>query len=238
MEASTGLSIYRSEERGFADHGWLKSRHSFSFADFRDPAWMGFRALRVINEDRVEPSGGFPEHPHHDMEIFSYVVDGQLAHRDSLGNQRTLVPGEIQVMSAGTGVTHSEFNPSPDRPVHFLQIWIVPKALGLSPRYSEWRCAPDVSELKRLAISADGRGNSARIASDADIWELALPPGESTSHQLASGRGLWLQVIRGEIRINGQQLSAGDAAFTENPAEFSIMAGDASALALLFDLGS
>src|SRR3954464_1993575 len=159
--AATELTIRRASERGHADHGWLNSYHTFSFADYYDPAHVGFRSLRVINDDRVAPGKGFGEHPHRDMEIFSYVLEGTLAHRDSLGNGRELKPGQIQLMSAGKGVTHSEFNPSPKEPAHFLQIWIEPRARGLAPSYTEWHPkAQHEGAGKVLVISPDGREDS------------------------------------------------------------------------------
>lgn len=237
MKTNTDLSIHRSDERGHVDHGWLDSRFSFSFADYYDPAHMGFRTLRVINDDRVAPGGGFPTHPHRDMEIFSYVLTGELAHRDSMGNSKVIRPGQIQVMSAGSGVTHSEFNPSATEPAHLLQIWIIPNQRGLKPRYTEWTPtdAQDAS-AKVLVISPDGRDGSASIAQDADIWRLKLQPGESSSHTLAPGRGLWLQLIRGKAELNGAGIFPGDAASSERPGEFILTAGDEAVEALLFDL--
>lgn len=237
MKTTSRLKIRRSEERGHARHGWLDSRHTFSFADYYDPAHMGFRSLRVINDDRIAPLGGFPTHPHRDMEIFSYVVEGRLAHKDSMGNERVLHPGEIQLMSAGTGVQHSEYNPSSGETVHLLQIWILPRERGLTPRYTEWK--PDASQdaSKVLVISADGRDGSATIAQDADVWRVRLAPGEHLTHELAPGRGLWLQIIHGSPTVNVDALSPGDAAFTEDPGETELIAGDEPVEALLFDLG-
>jgi quercetin 2,3-dioxygenase len=230
------ITIRPSNTRGHADHGWLDSRHTFSFAEYYDPAQMGFRSLRVINEDRVAPGGGFPMHPHRDMEIFSYVLEGALQHKDSMGNGRVLGPGEVQLMGAGTGVLHSEYNPSDREPAHFLQIWIQPRQKGLAPRYTEWKPAPgrDAS-AKTLVISPDGRENSATIAQDAEIYRLRLKSGESVSHALKTGRAAWLQVMRGEVTINGKSLEAGDAAAVE--AELAVtVAAIRDAEALLFDL--
>jgi hypothetical protein len=230
------INIRKSNERGHADHGWLDSRHTFSFADYYDPKHMGFRNLRVINEDRVAPGGGFPTHPHRDMEIFSYVLSGALEHKDSLGNGRTLRAGQVQLMSTGRGVMHSEYNPSRQEPAHFLQIWIQPERRGLEPRYTEWepndaqRQAPKV-----LVISRDGREHSATIAADSDVYRLLLAKGESVSHELKSGRGLWLQVARGSVTLDGTQLTAGDAASLEDAGTHTITADEASE-ALLFDL--
>jgi redox-sensitive bicupin YhaK (pirin superfamily) len=171
----TTLTIRRANERGHADHGWLNSYHTFSFADYYDPAHMGFRSLRVINDDRVAPGQGFGTHPHRDMEIFSYVLEGALQHKDSMGNGSVLKPGQIQLMSAGRGVTHSEFNSSRDEPLHFLQIWIQPRERGLAPSYTEWRPNPaQANAPKVLVISPDGREGSATIHQDAEIYRIRL----------------------------------------------------------------
>lgn len=224
-------------ERGHADHGWLNSYHTFSFADYHDPAHMGFRTLRVINDDRVAPGQGFGAHPHRDMEIFSYVLEGALAHKDSLGNGRVLKPGEIQLMSAGTGVTHSEFNPSADALTHFLQVWILPRERGLKPGYTEWHPTAEQAAMpKVLVISPDGRDRSAVIHQDAFIHRLRLSPGQTASHDLAPGRGLWLQVASGELRVNGEPLAAGDGISTESPGVLTFSASQPGE-ALLFDLG-
>lgn len=237
MKIAPAISIRRSDERGRANHGWLESQHSFSFADYYDPAHTGFRSLRVINQDRVAPGGGFPTHPHRDMEIFSYVLDGELAHRDSMGNQRVLRPGEIQLMSAGSGVTHSEFNPSSSRPLHFLQIWIQPDTRGLEPSYTEWQPRPDDEDrAKVLLISPDGRDGSARIHQDAFVHRLRIPAGDPVGHELAAGRGLWLQLITGSIETAGVVLDAGDALSSESPGRHEFRAGGDGAEALLFDL--
>lgn len=230
------LTLRKSTDRGLANHGWLQSRHTFSFADYYDPAHMGFRSLRVINEDRVQGGGGFPTHPHRDMEIFSYVVSGTLAHKDSLGNSRSLTPGQIQVMSAGRGVTHSEFNPSSTDPLHFLQIWIKPHTLGLPPSYTEWH--PHTSgeiDNKALVISPDGREGSATIAQDAFVYRIKLSPGETFSHDLGNERGLWLQLIHGRLSTPGISLEPGDALSTETPGNYVFSCED-SAEGLLFDL--
>lgn len=235
--ADNAFTIRRAAERGRSDLGWLKSAHTFSFGDYYDPAHMGFRTLRVINDDRVAPGQGFDTHPHRDMEIFSYVLEGALAHKDSMGNSRTLLPGQIQLMSAGRGVTHSEFNPSTDEPTHFLQIWIQPRERGLSPRYTEWRPDPKLStDAKVLLISPDGRDGSATIAQEARIFRLRLDEGRTVDHTLAEGRGLWLQVIQGELAIGNTTLLAGDGASTEMPGTQNIKALKPSE-ALLFDLG-
>ena len=228
------ITIRRSHERGHADHGWLKSQHTFSFADYYDPAHMGFRSLRVINEDRIAPGMGFGTHPHRDMEIFSYVLDGALQHKDSMGNGSVLRPSQIQLMSAGTGVTHSEFNPDRKAPGHFLQIWIQPSKHGIAPSYTEWHPAGE-SAAKVLVISPDGRDRSATIHQDAAVWRIQLQPGESTTHELADGRGAWVQVMRGALTMGDAKLAAGDAASTETPGTFTLTATEATE-ALLFDL--
>lgn len=229
------LKIRRSGERGQASHGWLESRHTFSFAGYHDPAHMGFRSLRVINDDRVAPGGGFPTHPHRDMEIFSYVLEGRLAHQDSMGNKRELKPGEIQLMRAGSGVTHSEFNPSRTDEARFLQIWIMPSARGLPPAYSEWT-PPSAPSPKTLVISPDGRDGSAQIAQDAFVHLIRAEAASGISHDLAAGRGIWLHVIRGAATLAGVTLLPGDAASPEEPSTLEIHAGPDGLEALLFDL--
>jgi redox-sensitive bicupin YhaK (pirin superfamily) len=229
------LKIRRAGERGHANHGWLDSYHTFSFANYYDPAHTGFRALRVINDDRIAPGGGFPTHPHRDMEIFSYVLAGRLAHRDSMGNQRELKPGEIQLMRAGRGITHSEFNPSATEETRLLQIWITPAQRGLEPAYTEWTPAATAAP-KTLVISPDGRDGSARIAQDAAVYLLRADGAMILHHDLAAGRGIWLHVIRGTAAIAGTLLHPGDAAALEEPARVEIQAGPDGLEALLFDL--
>lgn len=229
--------VRKSLDRGHANHGWLDSYHTFSFADYYDPQHMGFRSLRVINQDRVAAGGGFPAHPHRNMEIFSYVVEGQLEHHDSMGNGRILSPGQVQLMSAGLGVIHSEFNPSKTSDARFLQIWITPRENGLTPSYTEWHPQPGSDhEKKVLLISADGRDDSALIHQDADVYRIRLKAGEALSHDLAKDRGLWLQVIRGELAVHGECLRDGDAVHAESDGPFTIHA-TANSEALLFDLG-
>lgn len=229
-------NIRKSSDRGRANHGWLDSHHTFSFAEYYDPQHMGFRSLRVINEDRVAPGGGFPTHPHRDMEIFSYVVGGALEHKDSMGNGRQLTPGQIQLMSAGSGFAHSEFNPSRTEPAHFLQIWIKPHSHGLVPSYTEWHPSADSEgKAKVLVISPDGRENSATIHQDADIYRVRLKAGESLEHELKAGRGLWLQIISGKIEADGGSLENGDAISTETAGTFRITATEDTE-AILFDL--
>jgi quercetin 2,3-dioxygenase len=230
------LTIRPSDARGRARFGWLDSRHSFSFGEYYDPSHMGFRSLRVINEDRVAPKGGFPPHSHRDMEIISYVLDGALEHKDSLGTGAVIRPGEVQRMTAGTGITHSEYNPSKDEGVHFLQIWIMPERKGLVPGY-EQRAYPAAERKGRLKLvgSRDGREGSVTVHQDVALYAGLLERSERASHTLAPGRHGWLQVARGEVTVNGQRLHAGDgAAITEEP-EVAIVADEAAEV-LLFDL--
>jgi quercetin 2,3-dioxygenase len=237
MKTNTSqFTVRRSNERGHANHGWLDSYHTFSFADYYDPAHMGFRSLRVINQDQVAPAAGFPTHPHRDMEIFSYVVSGAIAHKDSMGNGRELLPGQIQLMSAGSGVTHSEFNPSQTDPLHLLQIWILPEFRGLPPSYTEWHPNPESDDKpKVLVISPDGRDDSAVIHQDAYVYRVRMKAGETINHDTASGRGLWLQVIKGDIAFGEIRLAAGDALSTETSDSIDFTAATDSE-ALLFDL--
>ena len=230
------ITIRRANERGVGDHGWLDSRFTFSFADYHDPRHMGFRDLRVINDDRVAPGRGFGMHPHSDMEIFSYVLEGTLEHKDSMGNGRQLQRGEIQLMSAGSGISHSEFNPSPEEGLHFLQIWIKPRQKGIEPRYTEWRPSVEQRDApKVLVISPDGREDSAVIAQDTEIYRIRLKPGETVNHDLAAGRALWLQIAEGSIELNGLDLNEGDGASTEKSGRLTLKALK-PAEALLFDL--
>jgi redox-sensitive bicupin YhaK (pirin superfamily) len=234
--AASEITVRRSSERGLADHGWLRSRHTFSFADYYDPSLMGFRSLRVINDDVVAAGRGFPEHPHRDMEIFSYVLEGALAHRDSLGNERILTPGQIQLMSAGTGVRHSEFNPSATESTHFLQIWIQPRENGLKPSYTEWHPSPwHADDPKVLVISPDGRDGSAGIQQDAEIYRILLEPGQSIQHEVREGRGIWLHIAEGSLVLNGTTLETGDAAATEVSGTLTLTANSRTN-ALFFDL--
>ncbi len=230
------ITLRRSADRGLADFGWLKSLHTFSFGEYYDTRFMGFRSLRVINEDRVAGGGGFPAHPHRDMEIFSYVLEGQLEHRDSMGNGRVLKPGQIQLMSAGRGVTHSEYNPNEKEPVHFLQIWIQPHDRGLTPSYTEWHPKPERdNDAKVLVISPDGRDESATIHQDAYVYRIRLKAGQAISHELISGRGLWLQVMRGAGTLDGTRLETGDGASSVAPGQHELRATE-DMEALLFDL--
>jgi redox-sensitive bicupin YhaK (pirin superfamily) len=223
--------------RGESRTGWLDSRHTFSFASYRDPAQMGFRSLRVINEDRVIPGAGFPSHSHRDMEIVSYVLEGALAHNDSLGNGTVIRPGEVQRMSAGTGIVHSEFNASKTEPVHFLQIWIVPNQVRLSPSY-EQKAFP-VKERRnqlRLAVAPDGRHGAVTVHQDARLFIANLESGECVMHEVDPSRGIWLQVARGIVALNGTEMREGDGAAVEDEPTIVIEAGTDSEV-LLLDLG-
>ena len=230
------VKIRHAQDRGHADHGWLDTHHTFSFADYYDPKQMGFRTLRVINDDRVAPGQGFGTHGHRDMEIFSYVLEGALEHKDSMGNGRVLKPGQIQLISAGRGITHSEFNPSDKVLTHFLQIWIEPREQGLTPSYTEWHPqARHAEEAKVLVISPDGRHGSATIHQDADIYRIRLAAGETLSHDLKPGRAAWLQIAAGALTFNGVALATGDGASSEQPGKLTLAATE-STEAILFDL--
>jgi quercetin 2,3-dioxygenase len=230
------ISIRRAAERGHFDHGWLNTYHTFSFADYHDPAHMGFRSLRVLNDDRVSPGQGFGEHRHRDMEIVSYVLEGALAHKDSMGNSGVIRPGDVQKMSAGTGVQHSEFNGSRTEPVHFLQIWIVPEVRGIAPAYEQKTFPPDTRRGKlRLIGSRDGRDGSVTIRQDVDAFASVLEDGQSVRHALAPGRHAWLHVAEGELELNGNRLAEGDGAAVSSESELTIAGKGAEFL--LFDLG-
>ena len=230
------MTIRRAEERGRTDWGWLNSRHSFSFGDYRDDAHMGFGALRVINDDRVAPGEGFGTHGHSDMEILSYVLEGGLAHKDSMGTGSVIRPGEIQMMRAGTGVTHSEYNASKTEPVHFLQIWIVPDQRGLAPAYAQ---KPIDRETARrgfvLLASHDGRDASLQISQDVALWLTLLENGDRRELALAPGRHAWVHVARGKVDLDGDSLSEGDGAAVSGPASVRL-AGKGPAEVLVFDL--
>lgn len=231
------ITLRPGHERGSAERGWLDSRFTFSFGEYDDPAHVGFRSLRVMNEDIVSPGMGFGMHPHRDMEILTYVIAGRLAHHDSMGNGSEIVAGQLQSMSAGSGLVHSEKNPSQSEPAHFLQIWIEPREKGGAPRYAEWLPPADGEILpQRLLASPDGRDGSAPIAQDVFLYLLRLQPGARIDHPLASGRGAWLQVIRGEVQLEDDALlSAGDGASVEKSAHVHI-AATTPVEALLFDL--
>ena len=230
------ITLRHSADRGYADHGWLKSRHSFSFADYHDPGHMGFGNLRVINEDRIAPGTGFGTHGHRDMEIVSYVLDGALEHKDSMGNGSVIRPGDVQRMSAGRGVMHSEFNHSKEALVHFLQIWILPERDGLPASY-EQRHFPDAERTGRMRLlaSPDGRDGSVVVHQDVTLHAALLAPGAKVRHALAPGRHAWVQVVRGAITANGAALAAGDGAALSGEAEVAIAARETADL-LVFDL--
>lgn len=221
------IVIRKSQDRGHASHGWLDSYHSFSFADYHDPQWMGFRSLRVINEDRVAPAQGFGSHPHRDMEIITYVLSGQLKHKDSMGNEGVIKPGEVQKMSAGTGIVHSEFNASSQEEVHLLQIWILPDTNGLKPAY-EQHLLPDDQQnsLVNLPVS---------IHQDAKVFRGRLSKGHELVHKINKGRGVWVQMITGSLSINANPLEEGDAVFVENEEKLQLISKSKSEF-LLFDL--
>jgi redox-sensitive bicupin YhaK (pirin superfamily) len=230
------ITVRPSRERGHAQHGWLDSRHTFSFADYHDPRHMGFRALRVINEDRVSPGQGFGTHPHRDMEIISYVLEGGLEHKDSLGTGSVIRPGDVQRMSAGTGVLHSEFNASSTAPVHFLQIWIVPEARGLSPSYEQKSFAPEERANRlRLVAGRDGREGALTVHQDVSLYAGLLDAGTTLTHPLGPGRHAWVQVARGAVDLGGRPLAAGDGAALSDEPGLSLRATEPAEL-LVFDL--
>ncbi|OLB48283.1 MAG: quercetin 2,3-dioxygenase [Candidatus Rokubacteria bacterium 13_2_20CM_2_70_11] len=230
------ISVRRADERGHADHGWLDTRHTFSFADYHDPKFVGFRGLRVINEDRVQPGQGFPPHGHRDMEIVSYVLAGALEHKDSMGTGSVIRPGDVQRMSAGTGVRHSEYNHSKDEPVHFLQVWILPERRGLEPGY-EQRHFSDADKRAglRLIASREGTDGSVTIHADAKIYAAVVEQGQRLRHALAEHRHAWLQVARGAITLNDRPLVHGDGAAVSGEPALTI-AGAERAEVLVFDL--
>ncbi|MBL8515705.1 MAG: pirin family protein [Betaproteobacteria bacterium] len=230
------MEIRKSHERGHANHGWLNSFHSFSFADYYDVKHMGFGPLRVINEDRVKPGMGFGTHGHRDMEIISYVLDGALEHKDSMGNGSVLRPGAVQRMSAGTGVMHSEYNPSPENPVHFLQIWIQPDVSGIAPSYEEKFFASDEKRgVLKLVASPDGRDGSVRIHQGAFMYATLLDGTDRVEHTLAAGRLAYVHVVRGKVTVAGQPLATGDALKLSGPVTLAFESADAAEV-LLFDL--
>ncbi len=230
------ISIRKSHERGHANHGWLDSRHTFSFADYFDPAHVGYSVLRVINEDRVVAGAGFPTHGHRDMEIVSYVLEGGLKHQDSLGNGSVIRPGDVQRMSAGTGVRHSEFNASDREPVHFLQVWILPESNGISPGYEQKHFPPEsLANTLRLIASPDGRDGSVTVRQDVRLYATRLDTTAALTHQLAAGRCAYVHVARGELAVNGAPLAAGDGARIRNETVIKLNQANA-AEALLFDL--
>jgi redox-sensitive bicupin YhaK (pirin superfamily) len=229
------MTIRRASERGQANHGWLKSYFTFSFADYHEPRFRGFRSLRVINDDTVLPGGGFDMHPHRDMEIITVVLSGALEHKDSMGNGRIIRPGEVQYMAAGTGILHSEFNPSPSEPVHLLQIWILPDKKGAPPAYAEKSFQQAPAGRLNLIASKSGRDGSIPINQDADLFIVKFSGGETVAHSLRANRHAWLHVAEGELQINGQPLAAGDGVAVSDEKNFQLTASK-PAQALLFDL--
>ena len=230
------LELRRADDRGYADHGWLRSFHSFSFADYHDPEHMGFGTLRVINEDRIQPGTGFGTHGHRDMEIISYVLEGALAHKDSMGNGSAIVPGDVQRMSAGKGVLHSEYNHAKDGITHFLQIWIEPNATGIDPSYEQkhFDAASRRGRL-RLVASPDGRDGSVRIRQDAFLYAALIDGADRVVHGIAPGRRAYVHVARGSVTANGQPLAAGDALKAADVQEI-VLEKPEGAEVLLFDL--
>ena len=230
------IRIRRAEDRGHAHHGWLETWHTFSFADYQDPAHIRFQSLRVMNEDIVAPGRGFGTHPHHDMEIVTYVLKGAMQHKDSMGHGEILRPGEFQRMSAGTGITHSEFNPSADAPVHLYQIWLLPERKGISPSYEQKRFAEDERHNRlRLVASRDAAEGSLRIHQDARIYLASIDGGCSVQHNLRPERHAWLQVLQGAVTLNGQSLSTSDGAAVSEEHALEIVA-TTPAEVMLFDL--
>ncbi len=230
------LTIRRSNERGGGDYGWLNTRHTFSFDQYYDPQWMGFRSLRVINEDVVAPGSGFPTHPHRDMEIITYVLSGKLEHQDSLGTGSIILPGDGQRMTAGSGIRHSEFNPSTKESVHLLQIWILPERRGIEPSYEQKSFVEAEKRGKlRLIASRDGEDGSVRINQDAKLFVSLLGPGEIVTHTLEKNRHAWVQIAKGEVEINGEKLQQGDGVAISNEAKLSIT-GTKDSEVLVFDM--
>jgi len=230
------LTLRKSMDRGHAEHGWLASFHTFSFADYHDRQQMGWGALRVINDDTVQPGHGFPTHSHRDMEIISYVLEGELEHKDSTGTGEVIRPGDVQVMSAGTGVRHSEFNPSREHPVHFLQIWIVAKFTGTRASYQQKFFDPSEKRGRlRLLVSQDGRDGSLGIGQDADLYAALLDGDEQVQHEIARGRRAYVHVARGEVVLNGQRLGTGDGVRIEDEPKLTLSEGKGAEI-LLFDL--
>ena len=230
------ITLRKAKERGHANHGWLDSYHTFSFASYYDPNYMGFRSLRVINEDRVHPTKGFAPHSHRDMEIITYILEGALEHKDSMGNSSVINPGEVQIMSAGTGVTHSEYNPSDSQGVHFLQIWILPDTQSLQPSYQQKMYDASKKQGKLCLIaSPDGREDSVTIHQDVNLYATVLASGDKISYDIKPNRHVWLQITQGEINLNGELLTAGDAAAISAEKQLEILAIQSGEM-LLFDL--
>ena len=230
------VRVRKAKERGHFNFGWLDTYHTFSFAEYMDPRFMGFQSLRVINEDVVEAGAGFPTHSHRDMEIITYVLDGAVEHKDSMGNHGQILPGDVQRMSAGAGVTHSEYNPLKDKPLHLLQIWILPEKKGVKPSYEQksFSKALDGGRLV-LAASRDGRDGSVTVGQDVDVWAARMKPGTQLSLPLAKGRHAWIQVAKGLLSVNGKELSSSDGAAVSKTSEIQLQA-KSKAEFLLFNL--
>ncbi len=230
------LVVRRSHERGRADHGWLKAKFSFSFSRYHDPRHMGFRGLRVLNEDRIAPGGGFPMHPHKDMEIITYVLDGALQHKDNVGNGSVIVPGEVQRMSAGRGIYHSEFNPSKTKGTHLIQIWILPSKRGIKPSWSQTKFPlKERQDGLRVIASPSGAYGSLKITANANVYASVLRKDKPVTYEIPNRRHTWIQVARGSLTVNGVALNQGDALRTSDPGSLELKAAD-SAEILLFDL--
>ncbi len=230
------ITVRKAAERGHANHGWLDAYHTFSFAEYMNPRFMNFRSLRVLNEDRVEAGAGFPTHSHRDMEIITYVLAGAVEHKDSMGNKGLIRPGEVQRMSAGSGVTHSEFNPSKKDALHLLQIWLLPEKKGQKPSY-EQKSFSEILDAGRLVLvaSQDGRDGSVTVGQDVNVWAARLKPGAQLSLPLKHGRHAWIQVAKGLVSVNGQNLSTSDGAAISGESEIKLQANSTAEL-LLFDL--
>ncbi len=233
------ITIRAAKDRGTVNLNWLQGSHSFSFGSYQDPAHMGFASLRVINEDKIAPSGGFPTHGHQDMEIVTYVLEGSLEHKDSLGTGSIIRPGDVQRMSAGTGIRHSEYNASSDAPVHLLQIWLLPEAGGIEPGYEQKHFAPEQMQGQlRLVGSRDGRDGSITIHQDVSLYAAKLSRGESLDYSPSEGRALWLQVARGSVELNGQLLTAGDGAAITEVEQLHLTGQSDEGELLLFDMAA
>lgn len=227
------IYLRQAQQRWHVSYGWLESWHTFSFADYHDPQFMGFSALRVISEDFIAPGQGFPTHPHKDMEILTYVLSGAVDHQDSMGNKEQVPAGEFQIMSAGTGIRHSEYNASQQQTLHLYQIWIIPQQSGLTPRYEQRRF--DTPSGKQLVLSPDARDGSLKVFQDMTLWRIALKTAESSDYIIEAGRQIWLQVVKGSISVNGQQVSTSDALAVWDETQLSVSASEDSEM-LLFDL--
>ncbi len=230
------IGVRRAMDRGIVDRGWLKARHSFSFASYRDPKWRAFSHLRVINEDTIQPQGGFPLHPHRDMEIITYLLKGELEHKDTLGNGGVIRPGEVQYMSAGSGIRHSEFNATSDKEVHLLQIWLTPNRRSAQPRYASRHFGDERNNELRLIASPDGRDGSIDIVQDTNLYAAVLRSGTELTHGLGPNRNMWLQVAKGSLTLNGHVLQQGDGAYSTEAFGLEMRANEDTEF-LLFDLG-